>query len=85
METRAQAELLSRFNPEQRQAIKELGESLRPTLDKIHARVPSTRNYYGDYMAILSERPEYAKIMALAMLYAGANPQGIQDAVKFVN
>jgi len=32
----------------------------------------------------LSTKPKYKKIMAIALLYAGANPSGIEAAIKFV-
>jgi hypothetical protein len=35
-------------------------------------------------MRLLSYRPKYAKILALAMLYEGANPEGVEAAIKLI-
>ena len=67
---------------EMRQVIIEISEAITPALDKIHSFPPTTQNYYGDYLRILSQKPESAKVLALAMLYAGANPSGIEAAVR---
>ena len=57
-------------------AIEQISVTLQPTLDSIHAGIPTTKDYYGEYMEILGSAKEPAKIklLALAMLYAGANP-----------
>ncbi len=70
------------LTPEMRQVIIEIAETITPALDKIHSFPATTQNYYGDYLRIISYKPERAKILALAMLYAGANPSGIEAAVK---
>ena len=75
---------IEELSPELKQTVLSIGETIRPVLDEIHAKPPTTQNYYGDYMRLLSYRPKYAKILALAMLNEGANPQGIEAAVKLV-
>jgi hypothetical protein len=70
------------LSPEMRQVIIEISEVITPALDQIHSSPATTQNYYGDYFRILSHKPERAKILALAMLYAGANPSGIEAAVR---
>ena len=69
---------------ELRGAVINIAETIKPALDDIHAQAPTTQNYYGDYMRLLSYKPERKKVIALAMLYAGANPQGVEAAVKNV-
>lgn len=68
------------------QAVKSISETIQPFIEEIHATSPTTQNYYGDYMRLLSygaQRGEgYVKLLALAMLYAGCNPSGIEAAVK---
>lgn len=67
-------------------AIQQLSATLEPALNAIHAETPTTQNYYGDYMAILGSAKEPAKIklLALAMLYSGANPDGVEAAVEIL-
>lgn len=72
------------LSPEMRQSILNMAETLRPLLDEIHERKPTTQKYYGDYFRILSYQPEKHKLLALAMLYAGANPEGLQAAVRLM-
>ena len=76
-------EFIHNLSPELKSAIISIGETIRPLLDDIHANPPMTQNYYGDYLRLLSYKPERAKLLALAMLYEGANPQGLQAAVSF--
>jgi hypothetical protein len=85
--TTAQISILSKFEDEQtKKAIQEIAETITPLLDEVHAQPPTTENYYGDYMMIISHSPKKTaggfKLLAIAMLYAGANPQGIQAAIK---
>jgi len=72
------------LSPELKQAILNMAETLRPVLDEIHEQTPTTQKYYGDYFKILSYRPEQHKVIALALLYAGANPDGLEAAVKLM-
>ena len=72
------------LSKELKDTVISIAETIKPALDDIHANTPTTQNYYGDYMRLLSYKPERKKVMALAMLYAGANPQGIEAAMKNV-
>lgn len=85
--TTAQSNILAKFENEQtKKAIQEIAETITPLLDEVHAQPPTTQNYYSDYMRIISQSPKKTaggfKLLAIAMLYAGANPQGIQAAIK---
>jgi hypothetical protein len=74
---------LSEMSPEMQAAIKQIAEGLKPVLDDIHSGPAMTQNYYGDYMRILSYKPKHIKLMGLALLLAGANPIGVEYAVKY--
>ena len=81
--TKAQ-QFINDLSPETRAAVLDIASTIKPALNQIHAQTPTTQNYYGDYFRLLSYRPKYAKLLALAMLYEGANPDGVQAAVKLV-
>lgn len=74
------------LTPETLTAVKSIAETIQPILDDIHAQKPTTQNYYGDYMRVLSYATKKGegrvKLLALAMLYAGCNPSGIESAIK---
>ena len=72
------------LSPELKQTILSVAETLRPILDDIHSGPAFTQNYYGDYLRILSYHPERHKIIGLALLYAGANPDGLQAASRLM-
>jgi len=77
-------QFIENLSPELKNAVLSIAETIKPTLNEIHAQRPTTQNYYGDYMRLLSYRPKYAKILALAMLYEGANPEGVEAAIKLI-
>ena len=77
-------QFIENLSPELKNAVLSIAETIKPALKEIHAQKPTTKNYYGDYMRLLSYRPKYAKILALAMLYEGANPEGVEAAVKLI-
>lgn len=77
-------QFIENLSPDLKSAVLDIATTIKPALDEIHAQSPTTQNYYGDYFRLLSYRPKYAKLLALAMLYEGANPEGIQAAVKLV-
>ena len=81
--TKAQS-FINNLSPELQEVIKKLAEDLAPALDAIHAAPPTTKNYYGEYMRVLSYQPKYKKTIAIAMLYAGCNPDGVAAAVNLV-
>ena len=72
------------LSPELKKVIIDIAKDLKPALDDIHNKPATTQNYYADYMRILSYRPQHKKLIAIALLYAGANPSGIETAIKFV-
>lgn len=72
------------LSPELKQVILNMADTLRPVLDEIHSMPPTTQNYYGDYFRLLSYQPERHKVLGLALLYAGANPDGLQAASRLM-
>lgn len=87
MNTKSQHNILSSFSPEAKNAIIELAKTVTPLLDEIHANEPTTQNYYGDYMNLLSTRQNKGeqKLLAIALLYAGVNYEGLIVASKILN
>lgn len=81
--TKAQS-FVEALQPEFKEAILKMAKTLKPLLDDIHSRPPTTQNYYGDYFRLLSYQPDRYKVLALALLYAGANPDGLQGAVRLM-
>ena len=77
-------QFIENLSPDLKSAVLNIAETIKPALNEIHAQQPTTKNYYGDYMRLLSYRPKYAKLLALAMLYEGANPEGVEAAIKLI-
>jgi hypothetical protein len=77
-------QFIENLSPELKSAVLNIAETIKPALDQIHAQTPTTKNYYGDYMRLMLVKPQYAKILALAMLYEGANPEGVEAAIKLI-
>lgn len=69
-----------------KELIDSLAEEVRPEVEKIEKSLPMTKNHYGKYMEILSlwEKENIRKIMALSLVKAGANIQGVKDAMKIL-
>lgn len=63
--------------------IKEIAEEVRPHVQRIECRLATTRGHYGDYMDMLCvmPHPEGRKLLSLALIEAGADPQGVRDAM----
>jgi hypothetical protein len=74
---------LENLSPELKNYVIETGVILTPILNDIHAIKPTTKNYYGEYMEILGNTKQ-VKILALALIYAGANVDGVNDAVNIL-
>jgi len=77
-------QFIENLSPELKSAVLNIAETIKPALDQIHAQTPTTKNYYGDYMRLMLYKPKYAKVLALAMLYEGANPEGVEAAIKLI-
>jgi hypothetical protein len=81
---------MTTLTPEQKQAklkqlVTDLAGDLRETVAKIEAKLATTQNHYGDYMALLSSiarDKNTAKIISMALVEAGANVQGVTSAMR---
>jgi RNA binding exosome subunit len=65
--------------------IDRIADQLRDAVAEIEASVPATRGHYGDYMALLgmlAKDKRTAEILAAALKKAGANEQGVDDALR---
>ena len=62
-----------------------LADTLREVVELIEAKAPTTRNHYGDHMGVLSMAAHFASertTLAKALILAGANGQGVADALR---
>jgi hypothetical protein len=59
-----------------------LASDFKPEVEKIESSIATTKDHYADYMVIISiGKTETAqKLIALALLQAGANQDGIFSA-----
>ena len=66
------------------QAVIMLVETVQPVVDSINAdKMPTTRNAYGRYMAVLTPfDSQLRSLVADACIAAGANAQGVRDALR---
>lgn len=67
--------------------VTDLADGMVDLVKKIESKLsPTTRNHYGDYMAIILQLADGKKtvsnIVALALIQAGANRQGVLDALE---
>lgn len=72
-------------NPKLKQLITDLASDFKPSVEKIEGKFATTQNHYGDYMALLStvaKTKQHALLFGLALKEAGANSQGVNDALK---
>ena len=65
--------------------IDSLADKLREGVAEIEASTPTTRGHYGTYMGLFSRFADDAgqgRILAAALKKAGANAQGVDDALR---
>ena len=72
-----------------RAIIKEMAEDVKDVVKEIEEKDPSTRNHYAKYASIIKaltrEKGSSMKYaVGLALIEAGANPQGVRDAVSLI-
>ena len=75
---------IDNVKPELKKAIIEIAETIKPLLNEIHEKQPISKNYYLEYLELLSNFPTQKKLIALAMLYNGANSNGLNSALQLV-
>jgi len=65
--------------------IEDLVTELKSSVDNIEKSLPTTKNHYGDYMAMLAMFDDNKrKVIALALVRCGANKQGVIDAYNLL-
>ena len=75
------------LSPQLQSLINDLAEDFKSEVSKIEKRPATTKNHYGDYMAFIDTigkgmNGAQKKIVALALIKAGASSQGVADAMK---
>jgi hypothetical protein len=79
---------IENLTPELKIAVLSIAETIKPLIEDIHNNKPTGQYYYNDYMRILAygtkKGNSFVKLMAIAMLHLGCNPNGIETAVKNV-
>lgn len=69
------------MNPNE--AVEKIVTILKPLVAKVEASPASTKNHYGDYMAMIGQAPvEQRKVFAACLIKAGANETGVADALR---
>jgi len=75
---------IEELDGEAKEQLTLLLDELIPWVKDTHSKPPTTKNYYGDYMRIMSYRPEFAKAIGIMLVAAGANPEGVRAAYNIV-
>ena len=73
------------MNAQQKQMIDGLADDFKESVDAIESGFKLTQNHYGKYMAFISRLAKnnlMGKIIGIALIQAGANAQGVRDALK---
>ena len=79
---------MTQLNSAQQKFVDEFAADpdIQKMVQDIEAKIATTRNHYGDYGAALSSisggRKIVAQLLALAFVKAGANQQGVADALR---
>jgi hypothetical protein len=67
--------------------VAEIAEGLKGFVTDTETSIATTQNHYGEYMGLLMRFTDDASqraILASALIIAGANEQGVRDALKAV-
>jgi hypothetical protein len=69
--------------------VDRLVPGFKPVVESIEGRWQFTKNHYGDYLELLSKFNEsqgsqIAKIVAIALIRAGANKYGVRSALEIM-
>ena len=66
--------------------VSSIAEDLREIVADTEASIATTRNHYGDYLTIITQLSKGNKaaagVISLALKEAGANHQGVNDALR---
>jgi Mg2+ and Co2+ transporter CorA len=68
------------------QVLKDVADDLRGLVSDIESGIKTTQNHYGRYLSIIThiagDNIDVASIIAAALIMAGANRKGVNDALK---
>jgi hypothetical protein len=71
---------------QQEEVLNDLTEDFLPFVKEVEASIERTKDHYGRYWSMLSQlskgNGDVAKLFALAMRRAGANPKGVASALN---
>lgn len=71
---------------EQNKLIDELAAEFKDIVTAIESGIKTTQNNYGRYMSLISQlgkgNKNMEKVMAIALMRAKANPNGVRSALK---
>ena len=74
------------MNETQRKLVMDLAEDFAPFVKKVEGGAASTKNHYGAYGAMINKlskgNRELVIVFSYALMMAGANRQGIRDAMS---
>jgi hypothetical protein len=74
------------MNDEQKALIKDLANDFKDTVNAIESGIKTTKDNYGRYGQLLSQLSKgnrnHAEIYALAIIEAGANRNGVLNALR---
>ena len=74
------------MNETQRELVLDLAEDFAPFVKKVESGMALTQNHYGAYGSMISKLSKGNRAVALifsyALMMAGANGQGISDAMQ---
>lgn len=66
--------------------VRSLVVEVKPAVEKIEARLATTQNHYGDYLELLTTvsggDKKMGQVVALALIKAGANREGVLSALQ---
>tara|TARA_R110000803_G_scaffold136034_1_gene203009 strand:+ start:42006 stop:42260 length:255 start_codon:yes stop_codon:yes gene_type:complete len=73
-------------SPQFTSRLQAIADELKPIVKLTESRIATTQYYYAEYGTLISRlsdgNPEYADIVALALIKAGANKQGVANGRK---
>lgn len=74
------------MNDKQNKLIDDLAVEFKDTVTAIESGIKTTQDNYGPYMSLISQlgkgNKTMEKVMAIALMRAKANPNGVRSALK---
>lgn len=80
---------MSKLTSEQLNKINEMVKELKPLVSQIESQEKICKDHYDRYLLLLTpcsreNNKDHVKFMALALIMAGANTNGVQTAAKLL-